>query len=159
MINKTNTIPIAEACPDCGRYKKPLFFRGDILSRHNIHCKCHNKNKGLGFDVNIELNQSESLLYWQTTCSGISNEWEKENLRCPICQTFYSKIKVGDNGFSINCKNINCPSLGFDFGYENNFAFVTASGIENDIRLFCQNEYDKSLLNKRILVDQSNLSY
>ena len=144
-------------CPDCGGYKGPLFFNGKEKIVKNEHCKCHNKNHGLGFDLHVEYFQQNDLLKIGVVSSGVENEWVKKSSRCPICNTYYSYINNGDNEFNVKCKNPNCPTMGFDYGYKNDSAYVIASGIGNNIADFCNKDYEKRPFSQRAPLGRSNL--
>jgi len=165
MTLNTKKIAIPVYCPDCGNYKGPIFFKGTEKGIKNEHCKCHNKSKGLGFDINAKAvnvkytkDQSNNLIYCEATCSGIENEWIKKSTRCPVCNTFQFSIKTGDSGVNQKCKNPDCPTLGFNYGYIDNYAYTTASGIENEVGIFLNEKHNKSKMGLIAPIDKSNVN-
>lgn len=166
MTLKTKKIAIPVYCPDCGDYKGPIFFKDNEKGIKNEHCKCHNKRRGLGFDISVKAvhvdhdkSQPLDLIYCESSCSGIKNEWVKNSVRCTVCKTHQFQIKNGDKGFNRRCKNPDCPTLGFDYGYSDNFAYAIASGIENDVSDFLNGKYSKSRLGQFAQIDRSNYCY
>jgi len=159
-----NKIPYIYFCPDCGERYKLVFlptYDGLAVDVKNHKCHCQHKKFGLGFDVIINTKEAEigqeSLGYITTTSSGtLQPKWQKNNLRCPFCHEFQFFVNNGDSGQNAQCKNPQCPALGFDYRKIATQAYVTASGVVNRSISYFLQAYANSKYAKQMSLDNRN---